>query len=128
MIQFIKKYPLSMLVIAVILFLSLFNPPKTKLDPIDGIDKIVHACMYGGWELIIWFEYLRNHDKINWLKIFFLGILIPIAVGGIMEIAQLVLTQGRCAEWADFIADAIGVFAGAAVGYYVIGAFFRKKR
>ena len=85
MIQFIKKYPLSLLVIAAILFLSLFNPPKTKLDPIEGIDKIVHLCMYGGLELVIWIEYLRHHDNLNWVKILFLGILAPIALGGIME-------------------------------------------
>ena len=43
MLYFIRKYPLSLLVIAAILFLSLFNPPKTKLDPITGIDKVVQA-------------------------------------------------------------------------------------
>lgn len=127
MIQFIRKYPLSLLVIATILFLSLFNPPKTKLDPIPNIDKIVHVCMYGGLELVIWIEYLRHHNNLNWIKILFLGIIAPIAFGGLMEIAQMELTQGRSAEWADFLADSVGVLIGAAVGYFAIRTIFRKK-
>ena len=127
MIQFIRKYPLSLLVIATILFLSLFNPPKTKLDPIPNIDKIVHVCMYGGLELVIWIEYLRHHNNLNWIKILFLGIIAPIAFGGLMEIAQMELTQDRSAEWADFLADSVGVLIGAAVGYFAIRTIFRKK-
>ena len=95
MLYFIRKYPLSLLVIAAILFLSLFNPPKTKLDPITGIDKVVHVCMYLGLELIIWIEYLRHHENLNWVKIIILGIFAPIALGGLMEIAQMELTQSR---------------------------------
>ena len=128
MISFIRKYPLSLLVIAAILFLSLFNPPKTKLDPITGIDKVVHVCMYLGLELIIWIEYLRHHNNLNWVKILFLGILFPIALGGLMEIAQMKLTQGRSAEWSDFLADSVGVLIGAVVGYFAIRTIFRKKR
>lgn len=127
MIQFIRKYPLSLLVIAAILFLSLFNPPKTKLDPITGIDKIAHVCMYGGLELIIWIEYLRHHKNLNWVKILVFGIIAPIALGGLMEIAQMKLTQGRSGEWADLWADIIGVLIGAAIGYFAIQTFFRKK-
>lgn len=128
MIQYIRKYPLSLLVIAAILFLSLFNPPKTKLDPINGIDKIAHVCMYGGLELIIWIEYLRHHNSLNLIKILVFGILAPIALGGLMEIAQMKLTQGRSGEWADLLADIIGIITGAAIGYFVIRTIFRKKQ
>lgn len=127
MFQYIRKYPLSLLVIAAILFLSLFNPPQTKLDKIDNIDKIAHICMYGGLELVIWFEYLRHHNNLNWLKILLFGIIAPIMLGGLMELAQMQLTQGRSGEWSDLIADTVGVLAGAAVGYYAIRLFFRKK-
>ena len=128
MIQFIRKYPLSLLVIVAILFLSLFNPPKTKLDPITGIDKIAHVCMYGGLELIIWIEYLRHHENLNWVKILIFGIIAPIALGGLMEIAQMKLTQGRSGEWADLWADVIGVLIGAAIGYFAIQTIFKKKK
>lgn len=127
MIKFIRKYPLSILVILTILFLSLFNPPKTKLDDVRNIDKLVHVCMYGGLELIIWIEYLRHHTSLDKLKIIFLGIIAPIVLGGVMELAQMYLTQQRSAEWADLLADAAGVIIGAAVGYFAIQTFFRKK-
>lgn len=128
MLYFIRKYPLSLLVIAAILFLSLFNPPKTKLDPINGIDKVVHVCMYLGLELIIWIEYLRHHENLNWVKILIFGIIAPIALGGLMEIAQMELTKGRSGEWADLWANAIGVLVGAAIGYFAIQTIFKKKK
>ena len=128
MLYFIRKYPLSLLAIAAILFLSLFNPPKTKLDPISGIDKIVHVCMYLGLELILWIEYLRHHENLNWVKILIFGIIAPIALGGLMEIAQMELTKGRSGEWADLLADALGVLVGAAIGYFAIQTIFKKKK
>lgn len=128
MIQFIRKYPFSLLIIASIIFLSLFNPPQTRLDPITGIDKIAHICMYGGLELVIWIEYLRHHDNLDFIKVLLLGIISPIMLGGLMEIAQMKLTQGRSGEWADLLADSIGVLLGAAVGYFAIRTFFRKRR
>jgi VanZ family protein len=98
------------------------------LDPITGIDKVVHVGMYLGLELIIWFEYLRHHDNLNRVKILIFGIIAPIALGGLMEIAQMKLTQSRSGEWADLWADTIGVLIGAAIGYFVIQTVFRKKR
>ena len=128
MINFIRKYPLSLLVILTILFLSLFNPPKTRLNDVTNIDKIVHVCMYGGLELVIWIEYLRHHSNLNWVKILVLGIIAPIILGGLLELAQMYLTQKRSGEWADLIADAAGVLIGAAVGYFAIQTIFKKKR
>lgn len=127
MIRFIRKYPLSLLIIATILFLSLFNPPKTKLDDVSNIDKIAHVCMYGGLELVIWIEYLRHHSNLNWLRILLLGIIAPILLGGLLELAQMYLTQQRSGEWADFIADSIGILIGAVIGYFAIQTLFRKK-
>ncbi len=127
MIQFIRKYPLSLLVIAAILFLSLANPPKTKLDDISNIDKLAHVCMYCGLELMVWFEYLHHHSTLFWFKIILLGILFPIVLGGLMEIAQMELTQGRSGEWADFIADTIGVVIGVAIGYLALRRLIRNR-
>lgn len=127
MIRFIRKYPLSLLVIAAILFLSLFNPPKTKLDSVTFIDKIAHVCMYGGLELVIWFEYLRRHTQLDKTRIIVLGIIAPIMLGGLMELAQMTLTTNRSGEWVDLIADAAGVIAGAATGYLVLRPLLLKK-
>ena len=127
MMYFLKKYPLSLLVIAAILYLSLFTPPKTKLDTIHNIDKIAHVCMYGGLELVIWIEYLRHHNNLNWIKILVFGIIFPIILGGMMELAQMQLTKKRSGDWLDLLADAIGVLIGAVVGYFAIRAVFKKK-
>jgi VanZ family protein len=128
MIKYICRYPFSLLVIVAILFLSLFNPPETRLDDVTFIDKIAHVCMYGGLELIIWIEYLRHHENLNWVKILIFGIIAPIALGGLMEIAQMKLTQGRSGEWADLWADVIGVLICAAIGYFAIQTIFKKKK
>lgn len=120
MIRFIRRYPLSLLVIAAILFLSLFNPPKTKLDSISFIDKIAHVCMYGGLEIVIWFEYLRHHTGLNRIRMVLLGIVVPIALGGAMELAQALLTENRSGEWLDLFADTVGVIVGTAVGYLAL--------
>ena len=127
MIKYIRKYPLSLIIIAVIVFLSLFNPPQTKLDNITFIDKIAHICMYGGLELIIWMEYLRSHAAINKVKFILLGIIAPIALGCVMELAQMMLTVNRSGEWADVIADALGVLAGAAAGYFILRRLIPKR-
>lgn len=80
--------------------------------------------MYGGLALMIWLEYIRHHQSLDWKKIIWLAIVAPILLGGLMEIAQATMTENRSCELADLIADAIGVIAGAAVGYWVIRRFF----
>ena len=124
----LKSYPLSLLVIAAILFLSLFNPPKTKLDPITYIDKIAHICMYGGLGLVIWFEYLRSHIKINIRKIVIWAVIAPIVLGGLMEIAQMCLTTERSGEWADFAADSIGVMLATVAGFTLLKRWVHCKK
>lgn len=84
--------------------------------------------MYCGLELIIWVEYLRRHADLNKVKFILLGIAAPIALGGIMELAQMLLTVNRSGEWADFIADTLGVLAGAAAGLFILRPLIWKKR
>ena len=125
--RFFKTYPLSILITVAIIFLSLFNPPETKIDDIKFIDKIAHFCMYGGLELVIWIEYVRRHkepySKLHVLVV----ILLPIMLGGLMEIAQSTMTVYRGGDWGDFIADAVGVLAGAATGWVLTKSFLRKR-
>ena len=118
---------MSLLVITAIVFLSLFNPPKTKLDTVTYIDKIAHVCMYGGLELVIWIEYLRHHVGLQKGRIILLGIIAPIVLGGAMEVAQAVLTQNRSGDWMDLVADAVGVLAGAAIGYFALRNIIPSK-
>ena len=66
MLYYFRKYPVSLIIVAIIFYLSFFTPPKTDVEEIPYIDKVVHICMYGGLCFIIWIEYLRNHKAINW--------------------------------------------------------------
>lgn len=126
--RILKTYPLTLSVLAAIVFLSMFNPPQTGLDTINGIDKIAHICMYGGLELVIWFDYVRHHDMVEWKKMLLWGIIAPIAFGGAIELAQANLTEYRGGDWLDLAADTAGVLGGLAVGYWVIRPLFSKSR
>ena len=46
MLSYIKKYPISLFIILTVIYLSFFKPPKTDLDEIPNLDKLVHVCMY----------------------------------------------------------------------------------
>ena len=53
MLSYIKKYPISLFIILTVIYLSFFKPPKTDLDEIPNLDKLVHVCMYFGMSGIV---------------------------------------------------------------------------
>ena len=128
MIQYLKKYPLTWLTIAIILYLSFFKPPQTDMKEIPGIDKLAHICMYSGLCFILWIEYLRTHSAIHWKRIIIGGILLPIAFSGGIELAQSYLTEHRGGDWLDLTANTTGVLLAALVGYYILRPIIWKKR
>lgn len=126
---FIKNYPVSLIVIAIIFYLSFFTPPKTRVEEIPNIDKIVHFCMYGGLTFVIWTEYLWHHNAINWKRLIVGGILCPIIMSGLIEIGQGTLTVNRSGDWMDFVANSLGVLVVSYIGYHFLYPFiFRYKR
>ena len=46
MLYYIRKYPVSLLIILTVIYLSFFKPPQTEMESIPGIDKVVHVCMW----------------------------------------------------------------------------------
>ena len=127
MLYYLKKYPLTLIVVATILYLSFFTPPKTEVDNIPGIDKLVHTCMYGGLCLILWIEYLRNHRSIHRMRMFIGGIILPVSLSGIIELLQAYCTTNRGGEWLDFGANTLGVVLAAFVGYHILRPIIWKK-
>ena len=115
--RFVRKYPLSLLCILLIWVLSL-TPffPETPLDDVQFIDKWTHLVMYGGTCSVIWWEYLRSHDHIEWRKLVLLAIVGMILLGGLMELLQAYCTTTRSGEWLDFWADSMGVLLGSVIG------------
>lgn len=128
MFRVIMKYPLSIIVIIMITYLSLFKPPKTSLNTIENLDKVVHMCMYLGLSGVIWFEYLRKHTKdFNLKTIIIYGGGFPILFGGLMELAQKYLTTNREGDWLDFTANSAGVILACLIGYYILLPLFTRK-
>ena len=123
-IQFVRKYPLSVVCIILIWILS-FVPffPETPFDEVQFIDKWTHLVMYGGTCSMIWFEYLHHHTTLDKGKLFRWAWLAPIVMSGIIELLQENCTNHtRSGEWFDFIANSTGVTLAVGLGllYYLI--------
>ncbi len=111
--NYLKKYPLSILIICVILFLSFFNPPETPLNEVTNIDKILHFTMYFGFCVVLWFEYFRSHRQASAARLIPWAIVAPIVFSGLIEIGQQTLTPTRAADWWDFLFNSLGCLAAA---------------
>ena len=126
MISILKAYPLTLLTVAVICYLSFFTPPQTELDNISNIDKLVHTCMYGGLSIIIWWEYLKKHDTICWKRFIPISVVFPIMMSGIIELLQAYCTTNRSGEWLDFAANSLGVVLAFIAGNFVLRRIMKK--
>ena len=105
----VRKYPLSLVVLMVIVYLSFFKPPTISFNTVKHLDKIVHFVMYGGFCAVLWFEYFLTHSKVDMRKAFLWIIVAPLVFSGVVEFAQSYLTNYRGGELADFIFNSIGV-------------------
>ncbi len=121
MLKELKKYPFTLLIAAIVLYLSFFNPPKTDMDEIPFMDKVVHICMYGGLCGTLWIEYLRSHkNRFSRQQAILTTILIPVLFSGAIELGQQYLTANRSGDWLDLMANSIGVLLAALFGYYIL--------
>lgn len=126
--HYLKTYPFALIIVIIICYLSFFKPPKTDMNEIPYIDKLVHICMYGGLTLIIWLEYLRKHSAINWKRLSIGGIILPIAMSGCIEVLQATCTDNRSGDWLDLLANTIGVVLACLISYYLIYPMIKKYR
>lgn len=117
--KILKRYPLSIIILAAIIYLSFFKPPKTTLSEIQNIDKVAHIFMYGGFCVILWFEYFLSHLRVNVKNIFWGAIIGPILFSGTIELLQELLTRYRGGDWIDVLFNSIGVICAALFSIYV---------
>lgn len=122
-----KRYPLTSLLVVAIWVLCLIPTfPETPLDDFSLIDKWTHLVMYGTLVAVIWWEYTRQHTTNNTRRLFLLAFLAPVAMGGLVELAQAYCTGGRrSGEWFDFVANSLGVVLGTLIG--ILLAAYRAK-
>ena len=113
----VTHYPFSCVLIAVIWYLCFFTPPETSLDNVAFIDKWTHIAMYLLTCTVIWEEYLRRHQRVEWRKVLLLAWVAPIAMSGLIEILQATCTgDRRSGEWLDFAANATGATLALVIG------------
>ena len=116
-LHFIKKYPFSVTCITLIWILSLLPFfPETPLDDVKFIDKWAHFIMYGGTCLVIWLEYVRKHSSPDYGKLFCWAWLMPVIMGGVLELMQAYCTTTRNGVWLDFAANSTGVTLAGIIG------------
>ncbi len=112
-----RRYPLSLLTALVIIVLSLYPFGEIELAKnVPLADKWTHMVMYGGFTTVLWLEYWRWHDRLNFIRTFCWAVLLPIAMSGILELLQEYATTCRSGEWLDLLANSIGVLIGALLG------------
>lgn len=105
----LKKYPLSIIVLAMICYLSFFSPPETNLEKVKFFDKIVHFLMYAGFCIVLWFEYFLTHEKVVVKSIVWWAILLPVSFSGMIELAQEYLSDNRGGDLFDLLFNSLGV-------------------
>ncbi|MCD8292966.1 MAG: hypothetical protein LUC23_04300 [Prevotellaceae bacterium] len=130
MTNYIRKYPVSLVVIVVVIYLSFFKPPKTELDAVKGFDKLVHVLMYLGMSGMLWWEFLRAHRKRQvplwhaWIG----ALLCPVLFSGLVEILQARCTTYRGGDWWDFVASSAGAVLASLIGYFILRPFVGRKK
>ncbi len=104
-----KRYSLSLALVALIAAASLAPVPETPLCDVPFYDKWAHTLMYLALSLAAWSDYLRGRAKPHWLRGAAVAALMPVAASGLLELAQAYLTTYRSGDWLDFAANAVGV-------------------
>ena len=119
--KWIRRHPISVILILVIWYLSLFTPPKTELANVRFIDKWAHLLMYGSLAFVLWMEDWRVRKASPSMPRALALYIGPVAMSGLIELAQAYCTTDRSG---DLAANAIGALAGIVLS----GMLTRKMR
>lgn len=121
----------SCVAVAAVLWLTLAPKPlpDNDLGLIPGLDKIVHACMFGGLFLVMCADVAARRgrgasrgcgdDKNNAAvsagaeTAAVVAGIVSVAFGAVIELTQDAMGLGRGGDLWDFLADAVGVAAAA---------------
>ena len=129
MLYYIKKYPVSLVIILAVIYLSFFKPPTTDLGTIPNLDKVVHICMYFGMSGMLWLEYLRAHrsDRTAMWHAWVGAFVCPVLFSGAVELLQAFCTTYRGGDWLDFAANTTGAVLASLVACFVLKPRVMRK-
>ena len=116
LLRFLRRYPLTLLCVAAVWYLSLYRVPPPPVHLFSWFDKLVHCLMYASISALVWVEYGRQHRQTRVRPIVVAAWLMPVAMGGLVELAQAYLTTYRSGEWLDFVANSVGATLSSLVG------------
>ncbi|MBL0727555.1 VanZ family protein [Piscinibacter sp. HJYY11] len=90
-------------------------------DPLStGWDKLNHGAAFAALTMTALLAFPRPHRAL-WVVL--LGLL---AFGGLIEVVQG-LVPNRSSEWADLLADALGIVAGTIVTWPLMSAAYPRR-
>lgn len=129
MLYYIKKYPVSLVIILAVIYLSFFKPPTTDLGTIPNLDKVVHICMYFGMSGMLWLEFLRTHrrDRTPMWHAWVGAFVCPVLFSGAVELLQAFCTTYRGGDWLDFAANTTGAVLASLVACFVLKPRVMRK-
>ena len=102
-----------------ITWLSLTQLGKISLGDFNPTDKMMHAAAYFILGLV-WMFYIliKKPQDFNFNRVVFYISLAVIAFGMLIEVLQGTLTEYRTPDWADILANTIGVLI--ALGFWFL--------
>lgn len=129
MIHYIKKYPVSLVFILLVIYLSFFKPPSVpEVALFPHADKIVHFGMYFVMSALLWWEFRRSHKKRTGMWHAWVGaFLCPVLFSGIVELLQEYCTTYRGGDWLDFLANTTGAAFASLIAYYLLRTRLREN-
>ncbi len=113
---------------AIITFLSLIQLGKISLGSFSPTDKMMHAGAYLGLGFVWMFYYLLlKPDDFPKKKPFLTISVLVIVFGMLIEVLQGTLTDYRQPDWADILANSIGVLIALSFCVYFQEFLIRLK-
>ena len=128
MSQIIRYFPSILITLAIIILSLVPIPEVPSLVTVPLWDKWVHFVMYGGLCCVYWYDFFKNgHSEKQNSKWLIWIVLLPVALGGLLEVCQSKLTTCRNGDWIDFIADGVGVLLALPLGLFLFPKYFKNR-
>ncbi len=126
-----KRWVTTALVVLAILYLTLVPRPLPDAGvEIPGLDKVVHAVMFGGLAFVACIDEAQRRrgsfGQVARGKAWFIALLSAV-FGGLVEIAQMAMGAGRSGDLLDFVADCAGAVAGMLLAARVLASLSKQN-